>query len=281
MEKPILVFQTDFTYKEGAVCSMYGVVKSVDRSLEIFDGTHEIPHFDTWSASYRLYQTMRFWPKGTIFVSVVDPGVGTSRRACAARTSDQYYVVTPDNGTLTHLKAYAEIDEVREIDETRNRLRSTEGTSVFHGRDLFGYCAARLASGIITYEEVGPAYSVEEIVAHPIIQPKVSPNRAEGIFEICDPNFGNLWTNIPLDVFLDNGFEYGDMIDMTICHGGRVMHQEKALFAKSFGYVNKGETVIYTNELMRIAVATCMGNFRETWHVDYGYDWTVLFEKRV
>ena len=111
--KPILVFQTDFTYKEGAVCAMYGVVKSVDRELEIIDGTHEIPKFDTWSASYRLYQSMQFWPKGTIFVSVVDPGVGTKRRASVALTKDGYYVVTPDNGSLTHLKNYVGIQEVR------------------------------------------------------------------------------------------------------------------------------------------------------------------------
>jgi S-adenosylmethionine hydrolase len=102
--KPILVFQTDFTYKEGAVCAMYGVVKSVDRELEIMDGTHEIPQYDIWSASYRLFQSMCFWPQGTIFVSVVDPGVGTPRKACIAKTADGYYVVTPDNGTLTHLK---------------------------------------------------------------------------------------------------------------------------------------------------------------------------------
>ena len=279
-EKPILVFQSDFTYKEGAVCAMYGVVKSVDRSLEIFDGTHEIPHFDTWSASYRLYQTMRFWPKGTIFVSVVDPGVGTSWRACVARTKD-YYVVTPDNGTLTHVKAYMGIEEVREIDETRNRLKSTEGTSVFHGRDLFGYCAARLASGIISYEEVGPAYPVGDIVTHPLIEPKVSRYRAEGIFEICDPNFGNMWTNIPAELFLKNGFEYGDMLYMTVYHKESMVLRERALFARSFGYADIGEPVIYTNELMRIAVAQNMGNFRETWHVDYGPDWTVVFEKRV
>ena len=130
------------------------------------------------------------------------------------------------------------------------------------------------------YEEVGPAYSVEDIVTHPIVQPKVSPNRGRRPLRFVIPILGICGPTFPLDVFLDNGFEYGDMIDMTICHGGRVMHQEKALFAKSFGYVNKGETVIYTNELMRIAVATCMGNFRETWHVDYGPDWTVLIEKR-
>ena len=258
---------------------MYGVVKSVDRSLEIIDGTHEIPHFDTWSASYRLYQSMKFWPKGTIFVSVVDPGVGTSRRACVARTKDGYYVVTPDNGALTHLKEYVGIEEVREIDETRNRLKSTEGTSIFHGRDLFGYCAARLASGIITFKEVGEAYSLDEIVVHKISQPLISWGKAEGIFEICDPNFGNLWSNIPVGEFLKNGFEYGEMLNVTICHEGKVVYNEKAPFAKSFGYVKKGETVVYTNELMKVAIAISMGNFRETFHVDFGYDWAVKIKR--
>jgi S-adenosylmethionine hydrolase len=280
MEKPILVFQTDFTYKEGAVCAMYGVVKSVDRSLEIFDGTHEIPHFDTWSASYRLYQTMPFWPKGTIFVSVVDPGVGTSRRACVARTSNGYYVVAPDNGTLTHVKAYMGVEEVREIDETRNRLPSTRGTSIFNGRDLFGYCAARLASGIITFEEVGPAYPVDEIIVHKILEPQLSPQRAQGIFEICDPNFGNLWSNIPVEAFLEQGFAYGDRLKVTISHGGEVVYQDMVPFAKSFGAVQKGEAVVYTNELMRLGVAINMGSFRDTYKVDFGYDWIVILEKQ-
>lgn len=278
-EKPILVFQTDFTYKEGAVCSMYGVVKTVDRTLEIFDGTHEIPHFDTWSASYRLYQSMRFWPKGTIFVSVVDPGVGTSRRACVAKTTDGYYVVTPDNGALTHVKEYVGIEEVREIDENVNRLKLTVGTSIFHGRDLFGYCAAKLASGIISYEEVGPVYPVEEIVVHKIHEPALEWGKAEGIFEISDPNFGNLWSNIPVEEFLKNGFEYGDILTVTIWHGNDTVYQEKVPFAKTFGYVKKGEAVIYTNELMKVAMATSMGNFMNTYHVDFGQDWKVRIEK--
>lgn len=279
MEKPILVFQTDFTYKEGAISSMYGVVKSVDRTLEIFDGTHEIPHFDTWSASYRLYQYMRFWPKGTIFVSVVDPGVGTSRRACVARTKDGYFVVTPDNGALTHIKEFVGIEEVREIDEKVNRLKSTEGTSIFHGRDLFGYCAAKLAGGIITYEEVGPSYPVEEIVVHEIHRSKLAPGKAEGIFEICDPNFGNLWSNIPVEEFLRNGFQYGDLLQVTVCHLKETVYSGRLPFAKSFGYVKKGEAVIYTNELMKVAIAVSMGNFRETYHVDFGYDWTLEIRK--
>jgi S-adenosylmethionine hydrolase len=275
MEKPILVFQTDFTYKEGAVCSMYGVVKTVDRSLEIFDGTHEIPHFDTWSASYRLYQSVGFWPKGTIFVSVVDPGVGTSRKACIAKTKDGYYIVTPDNGSLTHMKEYAGIEEVREIDETVNRLQSTLGTSVFHGRDLFGYCAAKLASGIISYEEVGPAYPVEDIVIHNIPKPVITANRAAGILESSDPNFGNLWSNIPVEELLQQGFDYGDVLKVLIKHKDIVVYEEKLPFVKSFGFVENGKSLIYTNELMKAGIAISLGNFRDTFHVSYGFDWSV------
>lgn len=277
--KPILVFQTDFTYKEGAVSSMYGVVKCVDRELEIFDGTHEIPQFDTWSASYRLYQCLDFWPKGTIYVSVVDPGVGTGRRACVAKTCTGHYVVTPDNGALTHVKRFMGIEEVREIDETVNRLRGkgTEGVSVFHGRDLFGYTAARLASGIIDFEGVGPAYPVEEIIEHEILEPVIEPGKVKGIFEINDPNFGNLWTNIPLKAFMEAGFSYGDQVDVEICHEGEVVFAQQVLFHKSFGFAEKGAPMIYNNELMKVAMAVSQGSMCKQYNLDFGPEWTVTF----
>jgi S-adenosylmethionine hydrolase len=279
--KPILVFQTDFTYKEGAVCAMYGVVKSVDRELEIIDGTHEIPQYDIWSASYRLAQSMRFWPEGTIFVSVVDPGVGTARRACVARTADGYFVVTPDNGTLTHLKHEAGILSVREIDETVNRLRSknTEGVSVFHGRDLFGYCAAKLASGIITYEQVGPEYSPDEIVLLPVTQPELKDGRVHGNFEINDPNFGNLWTNIPLALFTQAGFGYGDHLRVVIRHAGETVFDRRVLFQRSFGFAQKGEVIVYNNELMKVSLAISQGNFCQTYRLEYGPEWQVEFSR--
>ncbi|MBU5426017.1 S-adenosyl-l-methionine hydroxide adenosyltransferase family protein [Tissierella pigra] len=279
--KPILVFQTDFTYKEGAVCAMYGVVKTVDRSLEIIDGTHEIPQYDIWSGSYRLFQSMKFWPEGTIFVSVVDPGVGTKRKACVARTSDGYYVVTPDNGSLTHLKKWIGIEEVREIDENVNRLKGkdTEGVSIFHGRDLFGYCAAKLASGIITYEEVGPSYPVEEIVELPTHEPVIEKGCVKGMFEIGDPNFGNLWTNILLKDFNEAGFNYGDRITVKISHNGELKFEETLLFEKSFGYAEIGEALIYNNELMKISVAVSQGSFADKYSISYGPKWTVEFSK--
>ena len=275
--KPILVFQTDFTYKESAVSSMYGVVKCVDRELEIFDGTHEIPQYDTWSASYRLFQSLPYWPKGTVYVSVVDPGVGTKRKGCVARTTDGHYVVTPDNGSLTHVKEWIGIEEVREIDESVNRLSGSEGVAVFHGRDVFGYTASRLASGVITYEEVGPAYSVDEIVMHEIVAPIVKEKDVSGIFEIGDPNFGNLWTNITLDDFVKAGFEYGDVIDVTITYQGQVVFERSVSYYQSFGFVKQGELVIYLNEIKKIAMAVCMGSFSDIYELDFGPEWRVQF----
>ena len=281
MTKSMLVFQTDFTYKEGAVCAMYGVVKSVDRTLDIIDGSHELPQYDTWSASYRLYQSMKFWPKDTVFVSVVDPGVGTARKACVAKTVDGYYIVTPDNGSLTHNKELVGIERVKEIDETINRLKGkdTEGVAIFHGRDLFGYCAARLASGIITYEEVGKDYSVDEIVTHEILNPTVEDGVIKGIFEINDPNFGNLWTNIPTKLFFENGFNYGDDIHTTIYNEDKVVFEQVVRFDKSFGMVPKGSVIIYNNELMKISMAVSIGSFIEEYNIGYGSQWKVTFKK--
>ncbi|MGF6990773.1 S-adenosylmethionine hydrolase [Lachnospiraceae bacterium PM6-15] len=279
--KPMLVFQTDFTYKESAVSSMYGVVKSVDRELEIHDGTHELPQYDTWSASYRLFQSLPFWPEGTIYVSVVDPGVGTSRKACVAKTVTGHYVVTPDNGALTHVKAMMGIEAVREIDESVNRLRGkgTEEVAIFHGRDVFGYTAARLASGIIDFAGVGPEYGLDEIVTHPLLAPEITPGRVEGIFEINDPNFGNLWTNIPLKDFREAGFAYGDLVKMTVEHDGQEVFQESVLFHQSFGYAKKGDPMIYNNELMRIAMAVSQGNFCNQYQLGYGPEWKVILQK--
>ena len=281
MKKSILVFQTDFTYKEGAVASMYGVVKSVDRELEIISATHEIPQFDTWSASYRLWQYAKFWPAGTVFVSVVDPGVGTARKASVALTTDGYYIVTPDNGSLTHFMHFSKIKEVREIDESVNRLKGkgTEDVSIFHGRDLFSYCAARLAAGIITYEETGPQYPLEKIITHNIEQPDAENGKVTGIIEIADPNFGNAWTNIPLNTMKDAGFNYGRKYRVIVKNKNKTVFSEIVSFEKSFGFVSKGEPVLYNNELNNIGIAVSMGSFIKRYNAGFGADWKVEISK--
>src|ERR1700754_2907674 len=97
----IVVFQSDFGVKDGAVSAMKGVAMGVSTDLKLYDLTHEIPAYDIWEAAYRLMQTVPYWPGGTVFVSVVDPGVGTERKSVVLKTKSNHYIVTPNNGTLT------------------------------------------------------------------------------------------------------------------------------------------------------------------------------------
>src|SRR5690625_1037673 len=131
-----IVMQTDFGLSDGTVSDMYSVAFSVDPTLQIFDLTHDIPQYNIWEGSYRLYQTINYWPEETVFISVVDPGVGSDRLSVVVKTDDNQYIVTPDNGTLTHVKENIGIVEIREIDETINRLPHSGESYTFHGRDI-------------------------------------------------------------------------------------------------------------------------------------------------
>src|SRR5690606_18518258 len=150
-----LVFQSDFGTRDSAVASMKGVAVSVSEDLSIYDLTHEIPPYNIWEGSLRLVQAAGYWPKGTVFVSVVDPGVGTDRKSIVMRSKSGHFFVTPDNGTLTFVAEELGVDEVREIDEAVNRLANSEESYTFHGRDVYSYTGARLAAGVIGFKEVG------------------------------------------------------------------------------------------------------------------------------
>ena len=159
-----LLMQTDFG---GTSAAMIGVAKIVDPNLRIFQLTNTVPKFDVVTAGNNICDVMTYWPTGTVFVSVVDPGVGTERKACVAETGNGYYVVTPDNGILDIIDRKYGIKALREIDQRVNRYKGNEwsnNSDIFHGRDIFAYCGARLASGTISYEEVGPQYPKDQMV---------------------------------------------------------------------------------------------------------------------
>ncbi|MBR0450820.1 MAG: SAM-dependent chlorinase/fluorinase [Oscillospiraceae bacterium] len=160
-----IVMQTDFG--RGGSGAMAGVCKIVDKSLKVYNITHEVPKFNVKAAGHNLTEVLPYWPKGTVFVSVIDPGVGTERKASVAETQNGYYIVTPDNGCLAEIAEQYGIKAIREIDQSINRYKGNQWSvksDIFHGRDIFAYCGARLAAGIITIEEVGPEYPADEIV---------------------------------------------------------------------------------------------------------------------
>jgi len=274
--KQLIVLQTDFTFKEGAVAVMKGVIKSVDRDLEILDLTHEIPQYDTYSASFRLRQVVPFYPKGTVFVSVVDPAVGSVRKACVALTQSGHVIVTPDNNTLTHVKRVIGLSAVRQID-ARWRYHSGYVSEVFHGRDVFAYTGALLASGQLAFEDVGPLYTDIQTIDYP--QASIQNHQIHGILEIVDPNFGNVWTNIPIGFLKELGLQAQDQVTVSISHDGTPVLTQTLTIGSTFSTVPLNAPVLYTNEFDCLALALNQNDYRNTYKIGFGPSWTLTVEK--
>jgi len=280
MKDKLLVFQSDFGLSEGTVSQMHGIAMRVDPTLRIFDLSHLIPKFNTWEASYSLYQTCHAWPEETVFVSVIDPGVGSTRKSVVVKTCVGHYIVTPDNGTLTHLKKHVGIEAVREIDESVNRVKGSEKSHVFHGRDVYAYTGARLASGVIDFEEVGPGIPVDDIIMHEIIDPVFDGKNIDGILEIEDPLFGMVWTNIPLEFFENVNLSFGDKVRTIIEHNGEEKFREVLPYCRTFTDVPKDHELIYNNEIGNLAIATNFGSFVEKFGIKSGNAWKIRFEMK-
>ncbi len=274
-----LVLQSDFGYVDGAVSAMYGVAESVCEGLRIYDLTHEIRPYDIWEASYRLIQTVGYWPAGSVFVSVVDPGVGSTRRSIAVKTAKGQYIITPDNGTLTHVKRVVGIQEARQIDETVNRLPGSSESYTFHGRDIYAYTGARLASGMISFEGIGPLVENESVIELPVVEAKQEGNEIVGTIDVLDVRFGSLWTNISREMFRGLGIGYGDRVEAVICNDTRVLYRNILTFQRSFADVYVGEALLYVNSLDNIAVAINQGSFAKAYNIGTGNAWRITLRK--
>ena len=274
-----LILQSDFGYADGAVSAMYGVAESVCPGLRVYDLTHDIPQYDIWEASYRLIQTVNYWPAGSVFVSVVDPGVGSARRSIAVRTAGGQYVITPDNGTLTHVKRMCGIAEARLIDETANRLAGSGESYTFHGRDIDAYTGARLASGAISFEQVGPQVPAHSVLELPVVEPTYEKDVITGTIDVLDVRFGSLWTNIPRAMFLRLGVAHGGRVEVSIANGTRTLYKNIMVYARSFADVNVGEPLAYINSLDCVAVAINQGSFARAYSIGTGINWRLTLRK--
>jgi S-adenosylmethionine hydrolase len=273
-QNKIVVFQTDFGLKDGAVSEMKGVSMGVSPDLKLFDLTHEIPAFDIWQAAYRLEQTVRYWPVGTVFVSVVDPGVGTARKSVVLKTKSGHFIVSPDNGTLTLVAESMGIAEIREIDEKVNRRPGSERSYTFHGRDVYAYTAARLAAGVISYEQVGPVLP-NQVVSIPYQQAVLDGKTLKGDIPVLDVQYGNVWTNIPDTLFNKLNPHYGDLVHITIFYKHTQVYTGDMPYSQTFGAVAEGKPLAYINSLLQLSFALNQGDFAKTYKVSSGSDWSV------
>lgn len=272
-----MVLLTDFGTQDGAVAAMKGVAYSVSQELLISDLSHENPNI--FAGAYRLYQTEQFWPDGTVFVAVVDPGVGTKRLSVVLKTRTGHYFVGPDNGLLSLVAERDGIAGLRRIDETVNRRPGSDESHTFHGRDVFAYTGARLAAGIIGFEEVGPELSPQSLISIPYRRPQRIGTKVSGIIPVLDVQFGNVWTNIPKNLFDELHVALGTSLHVRIYHHDQLVNEVMAPYQRTFGEVPVGKPLVYINSLLNLAVALNQGSYASDGKIGSGPDWTIEIGK--
>jgi S-adenosylmethionine hydrolase len=272
-----LVLLTDFGTQDGAVSAMKGVAYSVSQELLISDLSHENPSI--FDGAYRLYQAEQFWPAGTVFVAVVDPGVGTKRLSVVLKTRTGHYFVGPDNGLLSLVAARDGIEGLRQIDEKVNRRPGSDESHTFHGRDVFVYTGARLAAGVISFEQVGGELPPQSLISIPFRQPAREGTKVSGIVPVLDIQFGNVWTNIPKPLFDELKIEYGGKVHVKIFHKDQLVDDAHIPYERTFGEVALGKPLLYINSLLNVAVALNQASYAAAHKIGSGPDWFIEVSK--
>ncbi len=254
---PWIALMTDFGMQDAYVGVMKGVIASIAPRAQVVDITHGIPPGDIRQAAFRLWQSSRYFPGNTIFVVVVDPGVGTGRRPVGVRVQNQTFVL-PDNGLLTFLLAQSKAVKAVEVRAQAYRLMRVSST--FHGRDVFAPAAAHLATGV-PLRELGPPIEKLENFPLPWLTQK-DPRRLEGEILHGD-RFGNLITSLGVlrsegnELQLEPWLPGVEPIRMTSEGLGLRLPKNRRLgLYRTFGEVSAGEPLCYigSDGLVEIAV---------------------------
>jgi len=273
-----MVILTDFGTQDGAVSAMKGVAYSISQDLLISDLSHENPSI--FAGAYRLFQTEQFWPEGTVFVAVVDPGVGTKRLSVVLKTRTGRFFVAPNNGLLSLVAERDGIADLRQIDESVNRRPGSDDSHTFHGRDVFAYTGARLAAGVISFEQVGPSLPPQALIGIAYRKPQRIGSKVSGIIPILDVQFGNVWTNIPKPLFDELQVALGASLHVRIFHAGKLIDETVAPYQRTFGDVAVGKPLVYINSLLNVALALNQESYAAAHKVESGPDWTIEIGKQ-
>ncbi|HZC22715.1 MAG TPA: SAM-dependent chlorinase/fluorinase [Candidatus Binatia bacterium] len=257
---PTIVFMTDFGVLDDSVAICRGVMYGIMPTVRIVDLTHEVKAFSIFDGARYLFGAAPYYPAGTVFVVVVDPGVGSTRKAIVAHTKRGQYFVLPDNGVITLVDQGDGVDAVREITNPAWMIGS-KLSSTFHGRDIFSPVGAHLARGD-DWTAVGPEMAVKDLVRLDVKLPKVDERGLSAEVIATDGPFGNLVTNVDAEDFLKLGYQRGQEVAVKV--GDKEL---KIKFVKTFSDVPLNQPLLYIDSRGRLALALNQNNFSATYGI--------------
>jgi S-adenosylmethionine hydrolase len=256
---PTVVFMTDFGIVDDSVALCKGVMYGITPNLRIVDLTHQVNAFSIRDGARFLFGATPYFPAGTVFVVVVDPTVGSTRKAVVVRSKRGQFFVLPDNGLMTMVEQRDGIEAIREITNP-DWMVGARISSTFHGRDIFSPVGAHLARGD-DWTQVGP--TVKELVRLDLKSASIDDKGLTGEVIALDGPFGNLVTNISAEDFLKLGYERGDKVKVTIAG-----HEVEMPFVRTFSDVPLKRPLLYIDSRGRASFALNQASFAAAYGID-------------
>jgi S-adenosyl-L-methionine hydrolase (adenosine-forming) len=263
-----IAFMTDFGVLDDSVAICRQVMYNINPTVRILDITHEITPFSIIDGARYLMGMTPYVPQGTVFVVVIDPGVGSSRKAIVAKSKKGNYYVLPDNGLLTYVQDSDGIEAVRGITNSKWMIHDAI-SSTFHGRDIFSPVGAHLANGE-DWTQVGPEIPASQLVRLTLTQAKIENGMLKAQIVGTDGPFGNLVTNVPHEEFAKLGYTWGDTIHLTL--GTIDMDMP---FTRTFSDVEIGRPLAFIDSRGRLGFSLNQTNFARTYNIKAPADFTI------
>ncbi len=252
--RPTVAFMSDFGTTDDSVAVCKGEMIKAEPEVRVIDITHQVTPYDVAEAARFLAGSVGDFPSGTVFVCVVDPGVGSDRKPIAVKTAAGQFYVGPDNGLVSLVP---DLVEAREITNTA-WMRGGRRSSTFHGRDIFSPVGAHLAAGD-DFSQTGPTVPLDQLVKLPVTAATIGVDGLHGEVVGLDGPYGNLVTNVSDELFSQLGYHVGDSVTIMIDNKDYTLP-----FVRTFSDVPEGKPLLYIDSRGRLSAAINMGDFAKT-----------------
>ncbi len=258
--RPTIVFMTDFGVVDDSVAICRGVMYSIVPDLRIVDLTHQVTPFSIADGARFLFGATPYFPAGTVFVVVIDPTVGSTRKAIVVKSKKGQFFVLPDNGLMTLVQDRDGLEAAREITNPSWMIGKAL-SSTFHGRDIFSPAGAHMARSD-DWTQVGPEVDIAKLVRLDLKPAQVDDSGLHGEVIATDGPFGNLVTNVSAEEFLKLGYQRGQTVPVTI--GDKKMELP---FVRTFSDVPLKKPLMYIDSRGRLGVAVNQSSFAATYGI--------------